>query len=153
MAPSGLAAAQATREHHWCGYVFIAPGIATDGEGVAPTLHAGVGADRFVYRGLGIGGEIGYAGAMFAPSAGVGVASVNSSYYFRRANKLTPFVTGGYSLPKFSTVDLISIPEQIARRRVFREDLDDRFVVSYRRTYTAAHRSGHRQRLNDARRV
>jgi hypothetical protein len=94
----GLALAQASSERRWYGNVFIAPGIATDGEGVAPTLHIGVGVDRFVYRGFGIGAEIGYAGAAAAPGAGAGVASINGSYHFRRADKLVPFVTSGYSL-------------------------------------------------------
>ena len=98
MAPPGLVSAQATSERRGYGYVFVAPGVATDGESAAATLHVGVGGERFVYRGLGIGGEIGYAGALLAPGAGIGVASVNSSYNFRRASKLAPFVTGGYSL-------------------------------------------------------
>jgi len=98
MAPSELVAAQAMSEHRGYGYVFVAPGIATDGVGAVATLHAGVGGERFVYRGLGIGGEIGYASALLAPSVGAGVVSVNSSYNFRRDSKLAPFVTGGYSL-------------------------------------------------------
>ena len=93
-----LASAQTSNEHRWYGNVFLAPGIATDGEGLGPTLHVGVGVDRFLYRGFGIGGEIGYAGAATAPGFGAGLASVNSAYHFKRADKFVPFVTGGYSL-------------------------------------------------------
>lgn len=94
----GLAIAQTQNEHRWYGNVFFAPGIATDGEGVGATLHVGVGFDRFLYRGFGVGAEVGYAGAAISPALGAGVMSVNTAYHFRRDDKLVPFVTGGYSL-------------------------------------------------------
>jgi hypothetical protein len=92
------ASAQTSNEHRWYGNVFLAPGIATDGDGLGPTLHVGVGFDRFLHRGFGIGGEIGYAGAATAPGFGAALASVNGAYHFKRADKFVPFVTGGYSL-------------------------------------------------------
>jgi len=62
------------------------------------TAHVGVGIDRFLSRGFGVGGEIGYLGAAVAPGVGSALASVNSAYHFNRADKFVPFVTGGYSL-------------------------------------------------------
>jgi hypothetical protein len=90
-----LASAQTSKEHRWYSNVFLAPGIATDGDGLGPTLHVGVGFDRFLHRGFGIGGEIGYAGAATALGFGAALASVNGAYHFKRADKFVPFVTGG----------------------------------------------------------
>jgi hypothetical protein len=98
VATPALAFAQTSGERRWYGNAFLAPGIVTDGEGLGATVHIGVGYDRFLHRGFGIGGEIGYAGAAVAPGAGAGVASFNTAYHFRRAEKFVPFVTGGYSL-------------------------------------------------------
>jgi hypothetical protein len=105
-----LASAQTSNERRWYGNAFLAPGIATDGEGLGPTVHIGVGYDRFLYRGFGIGGEIGYVGAAVAPGFGAGLASINSAYHFRRADKFVPFVTGGYSmLFRSATVNALNI--------------------------------------------
>jgi hypothetical protein len=65
------------------------------------TLHFGVGGEGLVYKGLGVGGEIGYLGATRHLNEGFGVFSPNVSYHFLNATKsgkLAPFVTGGYSL-------------------------------------------------------
>src|SRR5262245_6946838 len=98
VATPALASAQPSNERRSYINAFLAPGIVTDGNGVGPTVHIGVGYDRFLHRGFGIGGEIGYAGFAPAPGLGAGVASFNTAYHFRRAEKFVPFVTGGYSL-------------------------------------------------------
>ncbi|MBZ5560941.1 MAG: hypothetical protein LAP13_00815 [Acidobacteriia bacterium] len=62
-------------------------------------VNAGFGGEVFVYRGLGVGTEFGYAGQDWSfGSNGIGVGSVNGSYHFSRQKKAEPFVTGGYSL-------------------------------------------------------
>lgn len=97
---SGSVMAQAAKEHHGQGYGFIAPGVVKD-EGSAATLHFGVGGEGLVYKGLGVGGEIGYLHPARGFREGFGIASANGSYHFREASasgKLVPFVTGGYSL-------------------------------------------------------
>lgn len=97
---SGAAIAQTAKEHRGQGYGFIAPGVVSD-EGSAATLHFGVGGEGLVYKGLGVGGEVGYLHPARGFSEGFGIASANGSYHFREASasgKLVPFVTGGYSL-------------------------------------------------------
>ena len=85
-------------EHRGQGYAFVAPGGFTEG---GSTLHFGVGGEGFVYKGLGVGGEIGYLGATRSLGEGFGVLSPNVSYHFLNASKsgkFVPFVTGGYTL-------------------------------------------------------
>ena len=93
-----LAAAAQSKDHHGQGYFFVAPTSTTeDGFG----LHIGVGGEGLVYKGLGVGGEIGYIGASRELSRGIGVLSPNVSYNFTKASKsgkFAPFVTGGYTL-------------------------------------------------------
>lgn len=91
-------AAQTTKEHRGQGYAFVAPGSTSDG---GSTLHFGIGGEGLVYKGLGVGGEIGYLGATRSLNEGFGVLSPDVSYHFLNASKsgkLVPFVTGGYSL-------------------------------------------------------
>jgi hypothetical protein len=95
------ASAQSPREHRGYGYGFAAPGASVVDGGSNATLHLGVGGEGLVYKGLGVGGEIGYIGSMTEMGSGFGVGSANASYLFRSAgssSKLDPFVTGGYSL-------------------------------------------------------
>jgi hypothetical protein len=91
--------AQTPTEHRGQGYVFVGPGASS---GDSPTmLNFGVGGEGFVYKGLGVGAEIGGFVPVSEPDAGVGVFSPNISYHFPKASnsgKLVPFVTGGYSL-------------------------------------------------------
>ncbi|MCI0423655.1 MAG: porin family protein [Acidobacteria bacterium] len=99
LAPA-IGMAQTVKEHRGQGYVFVAPG-AVSSDGTTATLHFGVGGEGLVYKGLGIGGEIGYVGPARGLQEGVGLFSANGSYHFRNASasgKLVPFVTGGYSL-------------------------------------------------------
>lgn len=91
-------AAQTTSEHRGQGYAFVATGGYSDS---TATLHFGVGGEGLVYKGLGVGGEIGYLAAARQLDSGFGVLSPNISYHFLNASKsgkVVPFVTGGYSL-------------------------------------------------------
>lgn len=93
-----IAAAAQSKERRGQGYVFVAPTTTSEG---GAFLHIGGGGEGLVYKGLGVGGEIGYLGAGEALGNGVGVLSSNLSYHFRKASKsgkFAPFVTSGYSL-------------------------------------------------------
>jgi hypothetical protein len=86
-----LASAQnADHQYRGQGYLFV--GQATNDV----TITAGFGGDGFVYKGLGLGAEVGYA----AHDNGRGIGSANVSYHFLHTanHKVEPFVTGGYSL-------------------------------------------------------
>lgn len=92
------AVAAQSKEHRGQGYVFVAPTTTSEG---GSGVHFGVGGEGLVYKGLGLGGEIGYLGAARELSQGAGILSPNVSYNFLRergAGKVSPFVTGGYSL-------------------------------------------------------
>jgi hypothetical protein len=91
--PSVVAAQN--KEHRGQGYVFVGPTVFI-GEGTA--LHFGGGGEGLVYKGLGVGGEIGYLGVIEDLGRGVGVFSLNGSYNFRRSKKISPFITSGPSL-------------------------------------------------------
>ncbi len=96
---AGSAAAQGDeKEHRDQGYAFFAPGAWVNGKAHTETVHFGVGGEGLIYKGIGFGGEIGY----FTPwrdfSLGLGTASVNGSYHFNRTHKMSPFITGGYSM-------------------------------------------------------
>jgi hypothetical protein len=77
------------------GYGFFAAGSAP---GTA-TMHFGAGYEMEIYKGLGVGGEIGYLTPFSDFGDGIGVFSPNGVFQFRIANdKFTPYITGGYSL-------------------------------------------------------
>jgi len=62
-------------------------------------LHFGGGGELYLYKGLGIGVEVGYLGATQDLGEGIGIFSANGLYNFSRGDrKVQPFVTGGYSL-------------------------------------------------------
>src|SRR5215510_16403331 len=76
------------------GYVFFAPGMETPGgSGIA---HFGVGGE-VLFKGIGLGPEIGYLTPIRSFGNGIGVFSPNVSYHFING-KVSPFLTGGYSL-------------------------------------------------------
>jgi len=77
------------------GYVFFAPGVSAPG-GTA-TAHLGGGGEA-LFHAVGVGAEIGYVTPMRSFGDGVGILSPNASYHFLRNQKVSPFVTGGYSL-------------------------------------------------------
>ena len=79
------------------GYVFFAPGTVSNRSERATTLHIGGGYERLVYKGLGVGSEIGIqkeGGDTYA------LFSANGSYHFTNLapnRKIVPFLTAGYS--------------------------------------------------------
>ena len=80
------------------GYAFFAPGaVGFNGTG---TYHFGTGGEFNIYRGLGMGVEIGYLTPMKNMGSGIGVFSANGLYSFSTdlSSKIVPFVTAGYSL-------------------------------------------------------
>ncbi len=81
--------------------VFCAPGALTGGGATTSTVHFGGGGEALVYKGLGVGAEIGYLTPWDSFGDGIGIFSANGSYNFfprHGEKKLVPFVTGGYSL-------------------------------------------------------
>ncbi len=93
-APSG----EVPQRHAAQGYLFFAPGAVVTSYGSAATWHFGGGGEALVYKGLGVGGEIGYVTPARDWSAGIGILSVDGSYHFAQNRRISPFVTGGYSL-------------------------------------------------------
>jgi hypothetical protein len=91
--------AQTSDEHKGQGYVFFAPGT-TSPEAIG-TMHFGGGGEALVYKGLGLGGEVGYLVPWRSMGDGMGTFSPDVSYHIRPRSgeqKLVPFVTGGYTL-------------------------------------------------------
>jgi hypothetical protein len=105
-----FAAAAQSKEWRGQGYVFVAPTSATEG---GFGLHIGGGGEGLVYKGLGVGGEIGYVDSVEGLRDGFGVLSTDISYHFTKATKsrkFAPFVTSGYSmLFRRSAVNSVSI--------------------------------------------
>jgi hypothetical protein len=89
--------AEEARVHHGQGYLFIAPGMYIGNVDSIATLHIGGGGEALVYRGLGVGAEVGGLGALQESRGGLGLFSVNGSYHFSRQRKVSPFLTSGYS--------------------------------------------------------
>ena len=83
------------------GYVFFAPGGVSCCGNTAMTLHTGVGGEAVLWKGIGIGAEIGAWGFRrdYIDSVS-GIFSPNGYYHFIHGKDLRvdPFVTGGYSL-------------------------------------------------------
>lgn len=75
------------------GYGFAGPAFSRYGD---TGLNAGFGVEGLVYKGLGVGAELAYLGSGF--DSGIGAFSANGSYHFKNSSKVTPFVTGGYTL-------------------------------------------------------
>jgi hypothetical protein len=61
-------------------------------------MHAGFGVEGFANRRVAIGGELGYLTPWRGMGDGIGLFSLNGSYNFLRERRMSPFVTGGYSL-------------------------------------------------------
>lgn len=96
--PASTYAQTATDPRAW-GYGFGAVG-GTSGNTVA-TLHLGGGGEGLVYKGLGLGAEVGFVSPFRDLGNRVGILSTNVSYHFVKPasdQKLVPFVTGGFSL-------------------------------------------------------
>ncbi len=85
------------RPYNGSGHVYYALGGA---KGSGAFMGVGVGGEGLVYRGLGLGADIGYLFPARDPAYGVGLLSVNPSYHFvnrRTPGKVIPFVTAGYA--------------------------------------------------------
>ena len=82
------------------GYVFVAPGGVSCCGHTQSTLHVGGGGEAILWKGLGVGAEVGAVGPTQYLSEGFGVFSANGYYHLLRGKdrKLDPFVTGGYTL-------------------------------------------------------
>jgi hypothetical protein len=78
-------------------YVFAAPGGVSNG---GTTLQLGGGVDVLLWKGLGASIEGGYLGPVEAMDDGIGIISANAFYQFGTPTRrrVTPFVTGGYTL-------------------------------------------------------
>jgi len=90
---------QTENGHAGQGYVFIAPGAASHDGG--STLNIGGGGEGLLYKGLGVGADIGYLFPRQDFGCGFGLLSVDGSYHFGArtpGRKVVPFVTAGYSL-------------------------------------------------------
>jgi hypothetical protein len=98
MLASGGTLAQSSNQHRAWGYVFAGAGGET-GSGSTGLFTVGVGGEGLVYKGLGLGAEVGYLAPFRGASNGLGILSTDVSYHFAQGSKkLVPFVTGGYSL-------------------------------------------------------
>jgi hypothetical protein len=97
MAP-GLASAQEVGHQYRCQvYAFIGQGTYSDDYGLQRIDHVGGGGEVRLFKGLGVGSEL---GAMGRPGDGVGLFSIDPSYHFRPSSnksKLVPFVDAGYT--------------------------------------------------------
>jgi len=94
------------------GYLLFAPGAGSDifgGDNGRATIHIAGGGEGFIYKGLGVGAEIGPLMPWSAPRGGstfgnyrlVGLGSANLSYHFLTGTAdrtLEPFVMAGYSV-------------------------------------------------------
>ena len=80
------------------GYVFFAPGAAVAERSSLGLAQFGGGGEALIYKGAGIGAELSYVTPWSNYSAGIGLLSLDGSYHFARSRKISPFVTGGYSL-------------------------------------------------------
>ena len=85
---------QSANERRGWGYAFAGVGGAS-GSGSGTFFTVGVGGEKLLYRGFGIGGEIGYLSSTERLSDGIGVGSITLAYHFNNAGKVAPFVTGG----------------------------------------------------------
>lgn len=133
-----LAFAQAPKEHRGYGYVFFAPGFTTPGG--TGTAHIAGGGEVSLYKGLGVGPEIGYVTPFRSFADGIGVGSLNGSYHFRPRRSqedFTIFVTGGYSLAfRQGTANLANIGVGVnywfRERMGLRPEVRDHFNVTGR---------------------
>jgi hypothetical protein len=78
------------------GYLFVAPGSSWR----TTTVHFGGGGEADLYKGLGLGIDLGYMAPTKYYGSGIGIFSPNGRFAFRISDdsKLVPYVTAGYSL-------------------------------------------------------
>ena len=98
--PLGLKAQEGEPPRGTANLFFGGGGAFTRGER-SGVLQFGGGGEGRIYKGLGVGAEIGYLHPTASFTDGFGLLSTNGSYRFwtnSSSQKLVPFVTGGYSL-------------------------------------------------------
>jgi hypothetical protein len=88
---------QSQGERRGWGYAFAGVGGNTGSDSGA-RFTAGGGGEVLFFRGLGIGGELGYLSSPERVGNGLGIGSVDLVYHFNRSGKIAPFVTGGASV-------------------------------------------------------
>lgn len=89
--------AETETAQRYSGSGYVATGVGTCMHAV-PTVSVVGGADVFVFRGLALGGEIGYYRFIETRSSGFGVTALNVGYHFvnrRRPGRIEPFVAAG----------------------------------------------------------
>jgi hypothetical protein len=94
---TATAGEESSRRFRGQGYVFIAPGTYIGNADSIAIMHFGGGGEGLVYKGLGLGAEVGGIAALQESRGSLWLFSVNGSYHFSRQRKVTPFLTGGYS--------------------------------------------------------
>ncbi|MBZ5674049.1 MAG: hypothetical protein LAP61_07360 [Acidobacteriia bacterium] len=77
------------------GYVFVAPGVASNSGNSAGLIHLGVGGEAILPMGIGAGAELGFLGRTSLDA--LGSLSLNGYYHFKRGGYWKPFATAGYS--------------------------------------------------------
>jgi hypothetical protein len=92
--PMVASAQNADSKYRGEAYVFLGVGSGT----ATPRFeHVGGGGEALLFKGLGVGGEL---GAIGVPGTGAGVFSIGPSYHFVRSfhnQKIVPFAQGGYT--------------------------------------------------------
>ena len=88
---SAAAWGQADKKYSGHGYVFFSPGLVHSSGHSAGLFHVGGGGDALLYKGLGAGAEVGYLSSWRYSTNGIGLLSLNGSYYARaeRSAKVT----------------------------------------------------------------
>ncbi len=96
-APTSAPAKDGTAKEGGQGYVFAGFGAVNVEESM---VHFGAGGEVNLYKGLGLGVEIGYLSPIHYPGDGIGVLSLDGQYTFGTGGpgKVRPFLTGGYTL-------------------------------------------------------
>jgi hypothetical protein len=89
--------AQSGDDRKGWGYVVGGAGGAT-GFLDSALINVGGGGEVTFFRGLGVGGEVGYYARTDRIGDGFGIADLNLLYSFNRSGKVSPFVTGGGSV-------------------------------------------------------
>lgn len=88
---------QSRDERRGWGYAYAGVGGVT-GFNSGASFTAGGGGEVLFFRGLGVGGDLGYLSLPGRFDNGIGIGSVDLAYHFNRSGKVAPFVTGGPSV-------------------------------------------------------
>lgn len=136
---------QGFEQHRGQGYAFFAPGKVES----TAVLHFGAGGERFIYRGLAAGGDIGYLFPAESFRYGVGLLSVNGSYHLNRNSHwiVSPFVTSGYSLAfRGAAANMVNVGGGLnywlGERTGLRLEFRDHIQPGYRATHLLEFRIG-----------